>query len=202
MSVLPPGHSRVITFIYHLDQQEHVRAVRLWMRYRRVPPWLRIAPRVLGGLALALLAWVMVSPAAQRGRMLGEYAPVLVLLAGFVWIYRRLMAGGVLRGLMEELPHVDEPVTVTISDESFHLASRWERDTRPWDEIRRVVETPEFLLFIIDEDRAHYLPVHAIKHEGDFAAVRDIIRTHVGARAQLLDGPPAAPGPRPAPEHG
>lgn len=180
---------RMLTFIYHLEAEEHIRAVRAWMEIRPVPRLLARAPLVLGAAALGLLAWVATAPAGERGRLLWEYGPLLLLPALILMIYRWLLRGGVMRGLMEELPHVDEPVTVTLSDESFHLASRWERDTRPWDTIERVVETPEFLLFVISRDCAHYLPKQAIKTADDWDAVRDIIRTQAGERAQLMDTP-------------
>lgn len=179
----------MLTFIYHLDTDEHVRAIRLWMSHRRVPAWLRAAPWVLGGLALALAAWAAASPAGARGRLLWDWGPFLAVAWLFVAIFRRMLSGRVWRGLYDELPNVDQPVTISVSDESFEIRSKTERSEQGWDEFREVVETPEFFLFIVSDECAHYLPRHAITSQADLEALRETIRRGAGERAELLDTP-------------
>lgn len=181
--------TRPLTFIYHLDADEHVRAVRLWMSHRRVPTWIRLAPAVLGAATGGLLGWVAFSPAAERGALLSEYGPLLGMAWLIVYFYRRLASGRVWRGLMDELPHVDKPVTFSIGETSVGVRSSTERTDEKWNEIRKVVETPEFFLFIVSEDCAHYLPRHAISSDADLQALRGLIRTQLGERAELLDTP-------------
>jgi YcxB-like protein len=186
----------MLTFIYHLDADEHLRAVRLWMSHRRVPGWLKAAPWVLGAAALALAAWVAASPAAKRGELLWDWGPLLAVVWLAVWFFRRMLTGRVWRGLMDELAHVDEPVTFSISDESVGVRSKTERSDETWNQIRQVVETPEFFLFIVSDDCAHYLPRHAITSQADLDALRGLIHAQLGERAELLDSPldrPAAP---------
>lgn len=179
----------MLTFIYHLDTDEHVRAIRLWMSHRRVPTWLRAAPWVLGGLALALAAWAAASPAEARGDLLWDWAPLLVVLWLSVAIFRRMLSGRVWRGLYDELPNVDQPVTITVSDEGVAIRSKTERADETWEEIRQVVETPEFFLFIVSDDCAHYLPRHAVLSQADLDTLRETIRRALDERAELLDTP-------------
>lgn len=179
----------MLTFIYHLDADEHMRAVRLWMSHRHVPAWLRAAPWVLGALALALASAAAAAPAGERGELLGDWGPLLAVVWLSVWLFRRMLTGRVWRGMFDELPNVDQPVTFSISDESVGVRSKTERSDETWNQIRQVVETPEFFLFIVSEDCAHYLPRHAISSQADLDALRGLIRTHLGERAQLLGTP-------------
>ncbi|HEX7090940.1 MAG TPA: YcxB family protein [Longimicrobiales bacterium] len=55
----------------------------------------------------------------------------------------------------------------------------------PWSKISKVVETEEFLLFLIQPGVGHYVPKRSLS-EVALQSSREIVRRHVGGRARLL----------------
>jgi hypothetical protein len=75
------------------------------------------------------------------------------------------------------------PLRMTVDGAGVTQEAAGARVTTAWPAIRKVQPAGGFLLFWIDRNAAHYLPLRALG--GDVEEARRIIRQHAGGRAAL-----------------
>jgi hypothetical protein len=147
---------------------------QVWFRSRRgrrTTGWLIGVPIVL----LALFRWSL-GPDGVRDNLyllIGGAALALIVIPAFdlSWkaLGRRLARGAVV------------PVRMRIDAAGVTQEAAGTSVTTAWPGIRRVQRAGGFMLFWIDRDAAHYLPLRAVA--GNAEEVRRIVRQHAGERA-------------------
>lgn len=148
----------------------------VWFRSRRG----RLVTGYLIGVPAALLAlfrWAL-GPDGVRDNLyllIGGAVLALVVLPGFD------LLGAVLGRLAARGRIV--PVRMTVDGAGVTQEAAGARVTTAWPAIRKVQQAGGFLLFWIDRNTAHYLPVRAL--DGNAEEARRIIRGHAGGRAAL-----------------
>lgn len=149
---------------------------QVWFRSRRgrrTTGWLIGVPMLL----LALFRWSL-GPDGVRDNLyllIGGAALALVVIPALDLAWKAL-GRRLARGQMV-------PVRMTVDAAGVTQEAAGASVTTAWAGIRRVQQADGFLLFWIDRDAAHYLPLRAV--EGSAEEARRIIRRHAGERAAL-----------------
>lgn len=149
---------------------------QVWFRSRRG----RLTTGYLVGVPLALLAlfrWSLGPDGVRDNQylLIGGAALALVVIPAFDLFWKalgRLLA----RGRMT-------PVRMTVDGAGVTQEAAGARVTTAWPAIRTVQQAGGFLLFWIDRNTAHYLPLRALGADAEEA--RRIIRRNAGERAAL-----------------
>ncbi|HEX8393510.1 MAG TPA: hypothetical protein VF665_14295 [Longimicrobium sp.] len=148
----------------------------VWFRSRRG----RLTTGYLVGvpvLLLALFRWSL-GPDGVRDNLyllIGGAALALVVIPAFDLFWKAL-GRGLARG-----PQV--PLRMTVDAAGVTQEAGGASVTTAWAGIRRVQQAGGFVLFWLDRNAAHYLPLRAVDQPGEEA--RRIIREHAGERAAL-----------------
>jgi hypothetical protein len=149
---------------------------QVWYRSRRG----RMITGYLIGIPAALLAlfrWTL-GPDGVRDNLyllIGGATLALVVFPSFDLFWKSL-GRWLARGRMV-------PVRMTVDGAGVTQEAAGARVTTAWPAIRKVHQAGGFLLFWIDRNTAHYLPLRAL--DGDAEQARRIIRQHTGGRAAL-----------------
>jgi hypothetical protein len=98
-------------------------------------------------------------------------APLLHLLN--VWQYRRMN------------PSVNGPQTFRVHDDGLEISGASYDTKLNWEAISRARESDEFFLLFLSTAHAVFIPKRAFPRDEDVAAVREILRTNLGAKASL-----------------
>jgi hypothetical protein len=170
-----PGPGVAVEFQMTLWEEFAVEQ-QVWFRSRRG----RMITGYLIGVPLALLAlfrWAL-GPQGVRDNLyllIGGATLALAVIPSFGLISKslgRLLARGRV-----------VPVRVTVDGAGVTYEAAGARVTTAWPAIRKVQQAGGYLLFWIDKNAAHYLPLRALG--GDAEEARRIIRTHAGGRAAV-----------------
>lgn len=149
---------------------------QVWFRSRRgrrTTGWLIGVPVAL----LALFRWSL-GPDGVRDNLyllVGGATIALVVIPAFDLFWKAL-GRRLARGQMV-------PVRMTVDAAGVTQEAGGTSVTAAWPAIRRVQQAGGSLLFWIDRDTAHYLPLRVV--EGSAEEARRIIRQHAGGRAAL-----------------
>ncbi|WP_420128457.1 YcxB family protein [Longimicrobium sp.] len=126
---------------------------------------------------LALFRWSL-GPQGVRDNLyllIGGATLALVIIPALSLLFL-LLGRALARGRMA-------PVRMRLGEAGLTFTAGGNRMTTAWPGIRKVQRAGGFLLFWIDRNTAHYLPLRALGRDADEA--RRIIRGHAGDRAAL-----------------
>lgn len=176
-------------YTFDYDRAEFVRAHRAVQRNGE-SPW-RHTVKALAGLALISAIVCMVAGYVLRAPRWANVFYVVsiwsLLMALYFWLFSWIAVKWAARQQEKQRPDFAHPLSGAL-DESGYVCESFSGTTRlKWDGVRRVVETPEFLLLYIMKQYAYYLPKRAIPAD-DLAAVRRLLREQLGDRAVLMKG--------------
>lgn len=149
---------------------------QVWFRSRQgrqITGYLIGAPVLL----LALFRWSL-GPRGVRDNLyllIGGATLALVIMPAMS-LFMLALSRGLARGRQV-------PVQLRVDEAGLTFFGGENRVTTAWPGIRKVQRAGGFLLFWIDRDTAHYLPLRALDGTADEA--RRIIRRHAGERAAL-----------------
>ena len=168
-----------LTFEFKLDPAETVRASRVVARRR---PFGRIEPYTVPAFVAFGLFFVAVGVPWQSLWLLWAVVVGLLLLQFIMPIVQRRQ----LRRLYDETPSLRSPQTYEFTDTGIVTSGGATSTTVGWDSLVEVIETDEFFLFYHTKRTAFYLPKRVVTEEEQRAALRQLLRTHLGDRARGL----------------
>jgi hypothetical protein len=170
-----------VRLVYGVNDAEQRAAIRELVRGEPQVRWIR--------RAMLAIPFVMVALSVASGWPLGiavfrnAFWIVFALLALFVYVPWTVR--GIVKAIRRADPDWDREQVVTLSDSGIRLESISETTEIPWSAVRRASETPEIVLIHIGAARVLYLPVRIIALQADAAALRHLLRTKLGSRANL-----------------
>lgn len=169
-------------FEFEFQRSEHVRACRAIHRHALRNRPVRIA------LYVGLLVYGVVvvgNIAADLSR--GSYPASLPALIAFAFpVLPTLNGYFAAREWEKHNPVGRRRITIAIDDMVFRTSSFAGTLELRWDAFKQVVETPDFMLFYVTNQIAHYLPKRAMPVSA-LPQIREIVRSKVAAeRVHLL----------------
>jgi len=168
-----------LTFSFQLDPAETVRASQVVARRRPFGWTERWALPLIAGCGLLFIA---LGKPWHEMWLLGA----IVLALGILQVLIPIVQRRTLRRAYDETPSLRGPQTYEFSDTGLVMSGVSSSMTLRWDSLVEVIETREFLLFYHTKRAAFYLPKRATPDAAQQAALRDLLRTHLGPRAAGL----------------
>jgi hypothetical protein len=173
------------------DAKSHAYAQRAVWRYTKVGRWLRafayVTIAVAGILMLGL--WVG-TEGSVRHRLLAALPWlvvaglwVMLLRGGFPWLSRF--------SARQSMVDPNQPLIDTVSAAGYSRRQSGSEFRVPWQDIKRVVETPQLFLFFHTANCAYYIPKTALS-DMQQQAVRAIVRERMAPERVVIESTVAA----------
>lgn len=168
-----------LTFAFRLDPAETVRAGRDLERRKRFA-W--VTRLFVPAMATLVVLFVVSGTPFRDLWWLGVLSVVVVVGSALLPLILRWQ----LRRTYAETPNLQGPQVYQFSDGGLSMSAGAGTTTLGWDSFVEVIETKEFFLFYYSKRGAFYLPKHATGDEAQRTALRDLLRAHLGPRAEGL----------------
>jgi hypothetical protein len=168
-----------LTYEFLLDPAETVRAGQ-HVQHRQRFAWLRWA--VWPTLAILGILYLSGGARVEELRLLVVVA--LVVASGQLvgpWIQRRRY-----RRLYAETPGLRGPQVYRFSSDGVVMSGSAAATTLGWDAIIEAEESDDVFLFFFNKKCAYYLPKRVVGGATAESELRELLRTHLGPRAQRL----------------
>lgn len=111
------------------------------------------------GVIISLAALALFAFGLIRGDMFdGTQQAMLFILASLFTIIQPLQLMVKAKGQVKRSPVKDKPLCYEVSGEGIYIRQEEEQATLPWEEIRRLVETPKAFFIYISSVNANILP--------------------------------------------
>lgn len=165
-----------LTFELQLDPAETVRATQIVLR-RRPFGWTERWALPLF-VAFGLLFIALGTP-WQELWLLG----IVVIGLGLLQVVIPIVQRRQLRRTYADTPSLRGPQVYRFSGSGLAMTGGASSTTLGWDSFVEALETPEFFLFYYSKNAAFYLPKRVTIDERQRAALRELLRAHLGSRA-------------------
>jgi hypothetical protein len=166
-----------LTFTFHLDPAEQIRATKALTRRQRFSWVFR------WGWIVFILPFLFAVVADVPLRVLWPYAIILGIIGLSsaltpVWLRRQI------RRAIEATPSLREPQTYHLTPEALRMSNPLAATELRWDAVLEAAETDEFVLLYYTPKCAYYVPKRIIGAR--LAGLREFLRRQLGSRAGTL----------------
>jgi hypothetical protein len=166
-----------LTFTFHLDPAEQVRATQAVTRRQRFS-WLW-----RWGWIVFLLPVVLALATDVPLRTLWPYAVILSIIAIWSALVPVLMRRQI-RRTISATPSLREPQTYHFAPEALRMTNPLAAAELRWDAVLEAAETSEFILLYYSPKCAYYVPKRIVGSR--LAELREFLRSMMGSRAAAL----------------
>lgn len=168
-----------LTYQFHLDPAETVRASRLVLQRGRFAWMHRFVWPLLLGLAILSL---ITGDSWRDLRLLG----IVALLLGSLQLLAPIIQRWQVRRSYAEMPTARSMQVYHFSDAGLQMSAGAASTTIGWDVVLEARETREFFLFFFAKRRAYYLPKRAVGDAAEQRHLRDLLRMALSSRAASI----------------
>ena len=171
--------------------QDHMRAQRQVTRYMIGGMWLKVLPVLAAVLFSLVVIGIIVAGPDSKSEAFLTALPYVLILVLLIFMTRWGSPWLAARRTQRDDPAVHADFTHSVNDRAFVIRAGGTTVELAWDHIKQVVETPDFFLYYYRPNCAYFTPKRVIP-VADLPDLRAALRSHVGARARLLDHRTAA----------
>jgi len=173
------------------DAKWHAYAQRAVWRYTRVGRWLRGVAYVTIAVAGLLMILLWLGTEGPLGNRFLAALPwlvvaglwVMLLRGGFPWLSRF--------SARQSMVDPNKPLIDTVSAAGYSRRQSGSEFRVPWQDIKRVVETPQLFLFFHTANCAYYIPKSALS-DAQQQVIRAIVRDRVAPERVIVERTVAA----------
>lgn len=175
-------------FTYRYERRDFVQACIVIMRnsVRRRLLWMI--------LWLALVAFIVAWGAGDRaalalkllatGKLPWDIYAMLFGILALIWFHAQVVGWLICAPIFKRNALANQIVVLELDEQGLHGGTDDVSTRIAWSAIKRVVETPSALVFVLSAREGMTLPRRAVPSEQDYAEVLELVRRHVPSNRQ------------------